>query len=297
MLTTPGGVLTFSSFQQSFNFTKTQKTSISAIAVGIQQAGAFAGCFLIWPVTNTLGRRAAMMICSAVFCMGVILEVIDTHSLPAFYVGRVICGLGVGGSATVIPIYMSEMSPKEIRGQLGSCYQLTYTIGILVSYWIDYGVKGMPATARQWQLPIGLQLVPGFLMGVGVLSLSESVRWLLANGREEEAWRSLVWIRAGEGQGVVGEFEGMRRGLEEERGCYRAGFRVRELLGVAESASVVDWWGVVSGAAVDWVDCVGVFWTAVFCDSCWGWGSHFVAYGYLWCDQGCCLCDFCGVFV
>ncbi|KAJ6083552.1 hypothetical protein N7467_007687, partial [Penicillium canescens] len=224
-----GGVLTFPSFQQSFNFTTTQKTSISAIAVGIQQAGAFAGCFLIWPLTNTLGRRAAMMICSAVFCMGVILEVIDTHSLAAFYVGRVICGLGVGGSATVIPIYMSEMSPKEIRGQLGSCYQLTYTIGILVSYWVDYGVKGMPATARQWQLPIGLQLVPGFLMGVGVLSLGESVRWLLANGREEEAWRSLVWIRAGEGVGVVGEFEDMRRGLEEERHA-TAGFRVRELL-------------------------------------------------------------------
>ncbi|KAJ5757615.1 uncharacterized protein N7511_006309 [Penicillium nucicola] len=224
-----GGVLTFPSFEASFNITKSQKTSISAIAVGIQQAGAFAGCFLIWPITNRLGRRSAMMICSAVFCIGVVLEVIDTHSLSAFYVGRVICGLGVGGSATVIPIYMSEMSPKEIRGQLGSCYQLTYTIGILVSYWIDYGVKEMESTARQWQLPIGLQLVPGFLMGVGVLSLGESVRWLLAAGREEEAWRSLVWIRAGEGEDVVGEFEDMRRGLEEERHA-TAGFRLRELL-------------------------------------------------------------------
>ncbi|OQD86663.1 hypothetical protein PENANT_c007G06000 [Penicillium antarcticum] len=224
-----GGVLTFHSFEHSFNITPSQKTSISAIAVGIQQAGAFAGCFLIWPVTNRLGRRAAMMISSAIFCVGVILETIDTHSLSAFYVGRVICGLGVGGSATVIPIYMSEMSPKEIRGQLGSCYQLTYTIGILVSYWIDYGVKGMEATAAQWQLPIGLQLVPGLLMGVGMLSLGESVRWLLACGREEEAWVSLVWIRAGEGEDVVAEFEDMRRGLEEERHA-TAGFKLRELL-------------------------------------------------------------------
>ncbi|CAG8430015.1 unnamed protein product [Penicillium salamii] len=224
-----GGVLTFPSFEDSFGITPSQKTSISAIAVGIQQAGAFAGCFLVWPLTNIYGRRIAMAVCSLVFCIGVILETVDTRSLAAFYVGRVICGLGVGGSATIIPIYMSEMAPKEIRGQLGSCYQLTYTVGILVSYWIDYGVKSMETSARQWQLPIGLQLVPGVLMGVGMLGISESVRWLLAKGREEEAWNSLVWIRAGEGDDVKGEFDDMRRGLEEERHA-TAGFRMRELL-------------------------------------------------------------------
>ncbi|KAJ5432986.1 uncharacterized protein N7458_012142 [Penicillium daleae] len=224
-----GGVLTFKSFQDSFDFTAAQKTRVSSIAVGIQQAGALAGCFLVWPVTNRYGRRIAMMLCSLVFCLGVVLEVIDTHSLPAFYVGRVICGLGIGGSATIIPIYMSEMSPKEIRGQLGSCYQLTYTIGILISYWIDYGVKAMPSSASQWQIPIGLQLVPGAMMGLGMFTLDESVRWLLAHGKTAEAWRSLVWIRAGDGSAVSEEFDEMRRGLEEERHA-TAGFRPRELL-------------------------------------------------------------------
>lgn len=229
MLISPGGVLTFDSFQTSFQFTESQKTRISAIAVGIQQAGALAGCFIIWPVTNRFGRRLAMMLCSLIFCIGAILETINSHTLSLFYLGRVICGLGVGGSATVIPIYMSEMSPKEIRGQLGSCYQLTYTIGILASYWIDYGVKQMAPSALQWQLPIGLQLVPGALMGVGMLTLDESVRWLLAHGRTGDAWRSLVWIRAGDGRAVSGEFAEMQRGLEEERHA-TAGFRPRELL-------------------------------------------------------------------
>ncbi|KAJ5263927.1 hypothetical protein N7478_011532 [Penicillium angulare] len=224
-----GGVLTFESFQESFQFTAEQKTRISAVAVGIQQAGALAGCFIVWPVTNRWGRRIAMMLCSIVFCIGVVLEVIDTHSLSVFYIGRVICGLGVGASATVIPIYMSEMSPKEIRGQLGSCYQLTYTIGILISYWIDYGVEKMPASAMQWQLPIGLQLVPGALMGLGMFTLDESVRWLLAHGRTTDAWNSLVWIRAGDRPAVHEEFEEMCRGLEEERHV-TAGFHLRELL-------------------------------------------------------------------
>ncbi|KAJ5492138.1 Major facilitator superfamily domain general substrate transporter [Penicillium expansum] len=214
-----GGVLTFPSFTTSFSIPPSQKTQTSAIAVGIQQAGAFAGCFLIWPVTNHYGRRLAMTLCSLIFCLGVILETIDSHSLSVFYIGRVICGLGVGGSATVIPIYMSEMSPKEIRGRLGSCYQLTYT---------EVG-------ARQWQVPVGLQLVPGVLMGAGMLGVKESVRWLLSEGREAEAWESMVWVRGGEGVEVKGEFEDMRRGLEEERDA-KHGFRVWELQSTGSTA-------------------------------------------------------------
>ncbi|KAJ6139757.1 hypothetical protein N7471_006243 [Penicillium samsonianum] len=208
-----GGVLPFHTFTTSFSIPPSQKTRTSAIAVGIQQAGAFAACFLIWPMTNRYGRRLAMALCSLIFCLGVVLETIDSHSLSVFYIGRVICGLGVGGSATVIPIYMSEMSPKEIRGRLGSCYQLAYTVGILVSYWVDYGVKKMgdEAGARQWQVPVALQLVPGVLMGGG------------------EAWESLIWVRGGEGDGVKREFEDMKRGLEEEREV-TDGFRVWELV-------------------------------------------------------------------
>ncbi|KAJ5952057.1 uncharacterized protein N7479_010470 [Penicillium vulpinum] len=225
-----GGVLTFPSFTTSFPIPPSSKTHTSALAVGIQQFGAFTGCFLIWPLTNLYGRRLAMILCSTIFSLGVILETIDSHSLPVFYLGRVICGLGIGGSATVIPIYMTEMSPKEIRGRLGSCYQLTYTVGILISYWVDYGVKGMQDSgARQWQIPVGLQLVPGVLMGVGMVGVKESVRWLLSVGREGEAWDSLVWIRGGEGEGVRTEFEGMRRGLEEERDA-KDGFGMLELV-------------------------------------------------------------------
>lgn len=110
-----------------------------------------------------------MMTCSAIFCAGVILETVRSRSIAVFYTGRVVCGLGIGGSATVIPIYLGEMSPKESRARLGSCYQFTFTIGILVSYWVDYAVVKMvpEGESRQWQVPIALQLVPGALMGLG----------------------------------------------------------------------------------------------------------------------------------
>lgn len=202
---------------------------MSAIAVGIQQAGALAGCLAIWPVTNHHGRRRAMMYCSAIFCLGVIFEVTNSHSLPVFYLGRVICGFGIGGSATVIPIYLSEMSPTDMRARLGSCYQFTFTVGILVSYWVDYGIQFRPPTAAQWQIPLALQLVPGALMGLGMLSLDESVRWLLSQGDSHRAWTSLTWIRASSGHAVAAEFAQIKEGIEADRHA-TADFHVRELL-------------------------------------------------------------------
>ncbi|KAJ5456808.1 hypothetical protein N7530_012082 [Penicillium desertorum] len=185
-----GGVLTFQTFTTSFSIHPSQKTHTSAIAVGIQQAGAFAGCFLIWPITNRHGRRLAMGLCSLIFSVGVILETIDSHSLLSI--------LRRPGNLRTRHWRVCNRHPD---------LHLTYTVGILVSYWVDYGVKGLgdEAGARQWQIPVGLQLVPGVLMGVGMFGVRESVRWLLGVGREAEA------------------------GLEEEMDA-RDGFRVWELV-------------------------------------------------------------------
>ncbi|KAL2821504.1 general substrate transporter [Aspergillus granulosus] len=230
-----GGVLTFPSFHNSFRYTLQDQTLISSIAVGIQQAGALAGCLLIWPLTNYYGRRRSMILCSLIFCIGVLFEIVNSHSLPVFYIGRVICGLGIGGSATVAPIYLAEMSPAHLRGRLGSGYQFTFTIGIFASYWIDYGVQFWQEGPRQWQVPLALQLVPGIAMGLGMLPLKESVRWLLANGNTRAAWESLTWIRNADGadndshSDVCNEFTEMKRAVDVDTSV-TADFHPRELL-------------------------------------------------------------------
>lgn len=96
-------------------------------------------------------------------------------------------------------VHSAEMSPKEIRGQLGSLFQFFFTLGVMTSYWIDYAVeKHVEVSDRQWQIPIGLQLVPAGILGLGMLFLKESVRWLASKGRHEEALQSLIWVRGGE---------------------------------------------------------------------------------------------------
>jgi hypothetical protein len=92
------------------------------------------------------------------------------------------------------------------------------TIGIFTSYWIDYGVgENIPKTeAKQWQIPIGIQILPATLLGLGMFTLKESVRWLTPKGRHQEAWESLQWIRADSGPEAQLEMDEIRLGVETE---------------------------------------------------------------------------------
>jgi sugar porter (SP) family MFS transporter len=171
------------------------------------------------------------MLSSFIFVIGAIIETVNTHSMAAFYVGRVVAGVGLGAASVVVPMFSSEMAPKEIRGRIGSFFQMFYTLGISTSYWVDYAVlkRVSPHSARQWQIPIGLQIIPAALLGLGMFTLKESVRWLTKKGRHEEAWESLKWIRADEGQSTVEEMEEIRMGVEMERRATE-GLEVKELL-------------------------------------------------------------------
>jgi MFS family permease len=143
-----GGVLTLASFVQDFRYSKAHATRVNSLAVGLQQAGAFVSCLLVWPVADKLGRKKTLMLSSAIFCIGVVIETINTHSMGAFYVGRVVAGVGLGAATVVVPMFSSEMAPKELRGQIGSFFQWFYTFGIYllsgfrhVNKLADYHIK------------------------------------------------------------------------------------------------------------------------------------------------------------
>lgn len=62
----------------------------------------------------------------------------------------------------------------------------------MISFWIDYGTNyiggvGKTQSDAAWRLPIALQLVPAIILGFGILFMPFSPRWLVNNGREEEA--------------------------------------------------------------------------------------------------------------
>lgn len=133
-----GGILAFAVFQKDFGFSTATLTQVQALTVGLQQLGAFIACFLIYPIADRFGRRAAIILSVVVFLIGAVVQTINTKSLAAWYIARFIAGMGQGGYTVVTPMYSAEMAPKAIRGRMGSMYQEMYTIGIFTAYWVNY---------------------------------------------------------------------------------------------------------------------------------------------------------------
>ncbi|KAJ6186785.1 hypothetical protein N7519_008086 [Penicillium mononematosum] len=223
-----GGILEFKSYINDFGYK--DQTTVSAVMVSLQNVGAFLSALAIFSVSERYGRKKTVQAAMIVFCLGVVLQVVPSHSLACFYIGRFVAGLGLGAGTAVVPAYNAEMAPKEIRGKLGSGMQWLFALGVMLSYWIDYAVKiTLPVSSKQWQIPVGLQMVPAGVLGLGLCAMPESVRWLAKKGRFDEAWDSLKWMRASEGPEVKAEFNEIRVGLEEELRATE-GFNKRELL-------------------------------------------------------------------
>ena len=106
-------------------------------------------------------------------------------------VGRAIVGLGIGLACTTVPVYISEVSPANARGWQVSLFQLAITIGILAAYLVDYGF----AESAAWRWMLGLAAVPGAILGLGMLFLPESPRWLAERGDVQGAHVVLARIR------------------------------------------------------------------------------------------------------
>ncbi|KAJ5630285.1 general substrate transporter [Penicillium longicatenatum] len=207
-----GGILEFPSYMDDFGYT--DETTVDAVMVSLQNVGAFFAALAIFPISERFGRKKTIQTSMAIFCVGVILQVVPSHSLVCFYIGRVVSGVGLGGATAVVPTYSAEMAPKEIRGMLGSGVQWLFALGVMTSYWIDYAVEQtLAGQSKEWQIPVGLQLVPSSILALGLFTQPESCRWLAKKGRMEEAWQSLAWMRADDGPAVKAEFNEIKIAL------------------------------------------------------------------------------------
>jgi sugar porter (SP) family MFS transporter len=143
--------------------------------------GAAIGALCAGRIADRIGRRKTVLITAVIFVIGVGLAAFcpDFYSLLA---ARVVIGLAVGAASMVVPLYIGETAPPKIRGALVSLNQLAITIGILVSYLIDYGL----ASTRNWRLMFGLAAIPAVILFIGMLTQRESPHWLIMKGREAE---------------------------------------------------------------------------------------------------------------
>jgi MFS family permease len=99
---------------------------------------AWFGSLINGPIADTLGRKGSMILAVLIFTIGSVFQTAAWNIASAF-AGRAIAGLAVGMLTMIVPMYLSEVSLPGIRGTLVVLQQLSITLGILVSYWLEYG--------------------------------------------------------------------------------------------------------------------------------------------------------------
>jgi len=104
-------------------------------------------------------------------------------------------GGSVGALSAAVPVYQSETAPKEIRGSLVSTYQLLITAGIFVAYAICVGTRNITKNGGSWRTPIAIGWIWAVVLGVGILYMPESPRWLVQQGKYDAARLSLARVR------------------------------------------------------------------------------------------------------
>ncbi|KAI9299116.1 general substrate transporter [Neoconidiobolus thromboides FSU 785] len=204
--------------------------------------GCFIGSLFSGWFADRFGRKYSILLASVIFCLGAALQT-AAYDLGLMIPGRLIAGLSIGILSMVVPLYQSEISDPTVRGRLISFQQWAITIGIAVSFWINYGCKISLTGPIAWRLPLGLQIVPAFLLGVGSIFAPFSPRWLIDHSREAEGLKVLAKLRSGGDESnpaVIEEYNEIKAQADIDRAqqarsyleLLRGNIRRRTLLGV-----------------------------------------------------------------
>ncbi|KAB5525544.1 general substrate transporter [Coniochaeta sp. 2T2.1] len=205
--TTPASTTSFLSLPDCIPMTDAQFAIVSSIFT----IGGLVGALAAGPITSSRGRLTAMRLTGALYILGSLVETV-AGSIPLMALGRLIVGVGAGGSTVIVPLYISEVSPPASRGFFGAFTQISINVGILIvqtlGFFLSYG------SAWRWILATGVFIAAGQTFGSFVMP--ESPAWLAtAKGDVAGAKRTLQRIR-GHDVRVEDEVESWGEGDGEE---------------------------------------------------------------------------------
>jgi SP family arabinose:H+ symporter-like MFS transporter len=153
--------------------------------------GCMIGAIFMGPITDKLGRKRSLISIALIFAVTSILSAI-APSFLLFVIARIVGGLAVGAASMVSPLYIAEASPYAVRGRMVALNQLGITFGIVVSYLINYLLRGIGPNNWRWMFASGA--IPSIAFFVLLFFVPESPRWLFLAGRRAEAEALLVRI-------------------------------------------------------------------------------------------------------
>lgn len=185
--------------------------TMQGVVTGVVLIGAVLGAAIGGPLTDKFGRKPVILAMAGLFSVGALASALAPNVFTLL-AARVVLGVAIGVASMLTPLYLSEMAPAERRGAIVSLNQFCITLGILLSYVVDYGFADVAGT---WRWMLGFGLLPGLCLGVGMIFLPESPRWLAGQGRRDDAADVLRRLRAR--TDVDDELAGLQRDIGAER--------------------------------------------------------------------------------
>lgn len=155
--------------------------------------GQIAGAILGGPMANAIGRKKSMLVIAAGYTVFAILTALSL-SAGLFLAMRVLLGITIGLSITVVPVFIAESAPASRRGGLATAYQVTCVVGIILGYLVGYSL--LPTDTWRWIL--GVAAVPAFIVLLMLVRTQETPSWYMLKGREDEARRAMERIEVAE---------------------------------------------------------------------------------------------------
>lgn len=223
LVATIGGLLfgydtaVISGAEQSVQAYLIQPLGLGSFAHGITVSSALIGCIIGGLISgflsSRLGRKKSLILAACLFFVSALGSAYPeflffTKGNPTmglllmFNFYRVIGGIGVGLASAVVPVYIGEIAPAEIRGRMVSFNQFAIIFGMLVVYFVNWGIaKGQSIEWINdigWRYMFGSEAIPAFLFGTLLFLVPETPRFLALSYKDEKALGVLTKINGKE---------------------------------------------------------------------------------------------------
>ncbi|GAB3974238.1 sugar porter family MFS transporter [Streptomyces sparsus] len=162
--------------------------------IAIALLGAALGAMIAGRLADRIGRPRVMQIAALFFAASGLGSMLP-FTLWDLAFWRVLGGVAIGMASVIAPAYIAEVAPAEYRGRLASFQQAAIVLGIAVSQLVNYAVlnladgdqRGGLLGIEAWQVMLGIEVVPALIYGILALRIPESPRYLVAQGRFDDA--------------------------------------------------------------------------------------------------------------